>query len=148
MYQHILVTTDGSEQAQQGVNHGLTLARALGAQVSVLTVTPPFPTVAGMLGEGAYTPVSVLEEYDTAQQVQANSILSAATAQMPPALRFNTKHIRDAQPAEAIVRYAAEQGCDLICMASHGRRGLRRVFLGSQAAEVFAQSSVPVLIVR
>lgn len=148
MYQHILLTTDGSELAGHGVNHGLALAKALGAKVSLITVTPPFPVVLGVMGEGAYTPTAVLQDYDAAQQAQAQAILQAATAEVPPTIKLHTQHVSDAQPAEAILRYAMEQGCDLICMASHGRRGLKRVLLGSQAAEIVSQSPIPVLIVR
>lgn len=78
MYHHILITTDGSELAQQGVVHGLALAAAVGAQVTLLTVTPPYPIMAGMMGEGAYTPASVLEDYDRAQREQAEAVLKAA----------------------------------------------------------------------
>lgn len=148
MYHHILITTDGSELAQQGVVHGLALAAAVGAQVTLLTVTPPYPIMAGMMGEGAYTPASVLEDYDRAQREQAEAVLKAAEASASADLTVRTQHIANAQPADAIIRAAQEIGCDLICMASHGRRGIRRMLLGSQAAQVVSQSPVPVLIVR
>lgn len=148
MYRHILITTDGSELAQYGVTHGLALAAAVGAQVTLLTVTPPYPIITGMMGEGAYTPARVLEDYDTAQREQAETVLKAAKASASADLTLRTQHISNAQPADAIIGAAKEFGCDLICMASHGRRGIRRILLGSQASQVVSQSSVPVLIVR
>lgn len=149
MYKHILITTDGSELAQHGVDHGLALARATGAAVSVLTVTAPFPVMTSVMGEMAYTSAEVFSDYEKSQAEAAGKILGAVeAAAQAQGVSAKVLHIADALPAEAILRAAGEQGCDLICMASHGRRGLKRLLLGSQTAEVVARAEVPVLVVR
>lgn len=75
MYNHILITTDGSENAGLGLEHGIALASSIGAAVTILTVTPPFPIAAAAMGAGAYTPAAVLEGYDQAQRETAERIL-------------------------------------------------------------------------
>src|SRR5690606_36948682 len=75
MYKHILVTTDGSANAGLGLEHGIALASSIGAAVTILTVTPPFPIAAAAMGAGAYTPAAVLEGYDQAQRETAERIL-------------------------------------------------------------------------
>lgn len=149
MYKHILISTDGSETANLGVDHGLALASATGAAVTLLTATSPFPVVDAAMGAGTYQPVSVLNEYEDAQAQAAAEILKAA-AQKAEALGVTVKtlHIANAFPADAILENAKSLGCDLICMASHGRRGVKRMLLGSQASEVVSRSTIPVLIVR
>lgn len=149
MYKHILITTDGSELALQGVDHGLALAAAIGAKVTILTATPPFPVIAGVMGDANYASAEMMQDYDRSQQEIAAQLLAemvtrAAAQQLVP----ETIHVPSSGPADAIIRTAKERGCDLICMASHGRRGLKRMLLGSQAAEVVSHSPVPVLIIR
>ncbi|SSC72156.1 unnamed protein product [Ciceribacter sp. T2.26MG-112.2] len=146
MYKHILIATDGSELAQKGVDHGLSLAKNLDAKVVVVTVTEPFPIYAGegwALGPGDF------ERYDADQIKFAQELLAPLKAS---ADRFGvtceTRHVPNRRPAEAILDTAAEEDCSLIVMASHGRRGLERLFLGSQTQEVVSRSSLPVLVVR
>lgn len=149
MYKHILISSDGSEVGQNGVDHGLTLAKALGAQVTIITVTERFPIYADGL-TGAYVmSESLMSEYTTSQQESANAILSAAKqAADRLGVPADTVHVPNAQPAEAIVEAAKSRNCSLIVMASHGRRGLGRLVLGSVTSEVLAHSPVPVLVVR
>lgn len=147
MYKHILITTDGSSMAQKGVDHGIALAKVTGARVTILTVTPPFPMLPGVMGEGSYASAAVLDDYDAGQRQAAEEILLPCQAQAE-GLDAKVLHIPDARPADAILRSADELDCDLICMASHGRRGVKRLLLGSQAAEVVAHSARAVLIVR
>lgn len=150
MYKHILISTDGSEVAQKGLDQGLSLAKALGAEATIITVTERFPAyAAGGLGfEYAWTDTT-LAEYASGQEEAAKSILAAAKQ---AADRFGvsaqTVHVKDAQPAEAIIETAKSRNCGLIAMSSHGRRGLGRLVLGSVTSEVLAHSSVPVLVVR
>lgn len=149
MYKHILISSDGSEVGQNGVDHGLTLAKALGAQVTIITVTERFPIYADGL-TGAYVmSESLMTEYTTSQQESANAILSAAKqAADRLGVPADTVHVPNAQPAEAVVEAAKSRNCSLIVMASHGRRGLGRLVLGSVTSEVLAHSPVPVLVVR
>jgi nucleotide-binding universal stress UspA family protein len=145
MYKHLLIATDGSALAQKGVEHGLTLAKALQAQATVITVTEPWDVV--VLPEGAV--VFPPADYEDSLAAGAAKILAGVndTAQKL-GTSCATLHVKDRYPAEGIVETAREKGCDLIVMASHGRRGLGRLVLGSAANEVVTHSSIPVLIYR
>jgi nucleotide-binding universal stress UspA family protein len=150
MYNHILVSTDGSEVAQKGVDHGLSLAKSLGARVTVVTVTERFPIFAqsGIVGTWVPGPEEVAR-YDAAQKEMAEKVLAAAAAAAEKlGVPADTVHVPEDYPAEAIVELAKARDCSLIVMASHGRRGLRKLVLGSQTSEVLANSPVPVLVVR
>jgi nucleotide-binding universal stress UspA family protein len=145
MYKHILIATDGSEVADKAVLHGLTLAKAVNASVTLLTVTEPiwnaFP------GEMAIA--FPYEDYQKAMAANADRILaSVADAAKTKNVSFTVKHVKDQFPVDGIISAAQEGGCDLIVMASHGRRGLKRMMLGSQAAAVVVSSTIPVLIYR
>jgi nucleotide-binding universal stress UspA family protein len=148
MYKHILISTDGSEVGQKRVDHGLSLAKALGAQVTIITVTERFPIYAGVGFEYAMSDSTMADH--TAGQNESATVILAAGKQSADRLGVTaeTLHVSDAQPAEAIVEAAKSRNCSLITMASHGRRGLGRLVLGSVTAEVLAHSSVPVLVVR
>ena len=149
MYQHILISTDGSDVATKGLDHGLQLAKTLGARVTIVTVTEPFPVYAASAGTAWSTPIEIDAGYETDQKAIADGILKTAKAEADArGVEASVLHIPHAFPAEAIVDAAKAQGCSLICMASHGRRGLGRLLLGSQTAEVLAHSPVPVLVVR
>jgi nucleotide-binding universal stress UspA family protein len=145
MYQHILIATDGSELAQRAVEQGLTLAKALGSTVTAVTVTEPW--TAAVSGEWAVAfPV---EEYERAAAANAATVLDAV---QETAVRLGVTcdavHVKDQYAAEAIVEEAKARNCDLIVMASHGRRGIAKFILGSQATRVLAHSAVPLLICR
>jgi nucleotide-binding universal stress UspA family protein len=149
VYTHILISTDGSELAQNGVDHGLSLAKALGSKVTIVTVTEvmPISSVATAAGWVA-TPVD-FENYDASQKEFASNILSTAKASAEKmGIDVNTVHVPDALPASAIVDSAQKYGCNLIVMASHGRRGIKRLLLGSQTSEVLSTATIPVLVVR
>ena len=146
MYQHILISTDGSDVAQKAVDHGLTLAKSLGSKVTLVTVTERLPVYTGLdggLSAAAY------DDFGAGQREAAGKVLAAAKeAASQAGVTAETVLIENAQPAEAILETAKARNCDLIAMASHGRRGLGRLFLGSVTSEVVAHSSVPVLVVR
>jgi nucleotide-binding universal stress UspA family protein len=89
------------------------------------------------------------EDYERAMAAAAARVLNAAAARAEAAgVVAERLHIADKHPAEGIVDTAAERGCDLIVMSSHGRRGARRLMLGSQTAEVVAHTTIPVLVIR
>lgn len=146
MYQHILISTDGSEVAQKGLDHGLTLAKGLGAKVTILTVTERLPAYAGIDGGLSAFPY---EDYTASQKEAADKVLVAAKeAASRLGVEADTVYLENALPAEAIIETAKARNCSLIAMSSHGRRGLGRLVLGSVTAEVLAHSPVPVLVVR
>jgi nucleotide-binding universal stress UspA family protein len=145
MYKHILIATDGSELADKAVLHGLELAKAVNAKVTLLTVSEPmWSTVPGEMAIAFPH-----DAYEKSTAAKAEKILaSVAEAAKTRGLGYTAKHSREQFPAEGIVAAAQEGGCDLIVMASHGRRGLAKLVLGSQAAKVVTSSTVPVLVYR
>lgn len=149
MYNHILIATDGSDLAQRGVDHGLSLARALGSKVTVVVVTERFPLQGATTSSGWVGSPVDYEKYDRGQKQFASDTLAAVKAEARAlGIDANTAHVPMAHPATAILETAANVGCDLIVMASHGRRGISRILMGSQTAEVLANSLIPVLVVR
>ena len=145
MFKHILIATDGSALSQKGVDQGLELAKALGAKTLLVTVSEPWTSYVS--GEMAISfPV---QEYEEQVKASAGKVLAAAVAAAQAAgVACETLHVKDKIPADGIVDAAKERGCDLIVMSSHGRRGISRVLLGSQANNVVTHSSIPVLICR
>lgn len=149
MYNHILITSDGSDLAQRGVDQGLSLAKALGSKVTVVVATERFPIQGATTGSGWVGSPVDYERYDEGQKRFASDILSAVKAEAGKlGINANTVHIANEYPATAILEAASSHECDLIVMASHGRRGIKRLLLGSQTAEVLAHSHTPVLVVR
>lgn len=148
MYQRILIATDGSELSQKGVDHGLALAKQLGADVVVVTVSEPIITgFDDALGWGGQNTLS--SEYQKSQDDNAQKILEQVSRKAEPlGLSFSPVHVRDRYAAEGITDTAQSRQCDLIVMASHGRRGLGRLLIGSQTNEVLTHCGVPVLVVR
>jgi|SRR5689334_1105755 nucleotide-binding universal stress UspA family protein len=145
MYKRILIATDGSDLAAKAVSVGLQLAKALGAEVVALSATEPWSSMVGPEGSAFNFPI---EDYERAAAESASRILDDVRQQATSmGVASETVHAKDF-PAEAIVDGANSMHCDLIVMASHGRRGLARALLGSQALRVLTLSSVPVLICR
>jgi nucleotide-binding universal stress UspA family protein len=149
IYSHILIATDGSEFANNGLDHGLALAKALGSKVTIVTVTEPWHTLELAREIQAHPGRNPLDDFEKAAAAVAEKILNAAAAAATTTgVTAETAHIQGAHPAPGIISAAKDRGCSLIVMASHGRRGLQRLMLGSQAAEVVAHSEIPVLIIR
>jgi nucleotide-binding universal stress UspA family protein len=149
MYDRILISTDGSETGQKGVDHGLALAKELNTEVIVITVTERFPVYSSGVGYDLSWDESPMIEYAKTQKKAADAILaSAMQSAVGLGLRIETLHVPNAQVGEAIIETAEERGCGLIVMASHGRRGLGRLLLGSKTSEVLTHSTTPVLVVR
>lgn len=148
MYKHLLIATDGTELAQKGVDHGLSLARDLGARVTIVVVSELFSGIS-VAGHAEFGLLSSTAEFEKASEVAANRILSAAGDQAKNAgVPCELRHVTDMAPADGILDVAEKEECTLIVMASHGRRGIGRLLLGSQAADVVIHAKVPVLIVR
>lgn len=148
MYSRILIATDGSELSTRGLLHGLDLAARLGVPACIVTVTEAWSAFE-MASDAERGVVNPIRDYERIATTAARRVLDAALAlAQERGVEAEAVHVADCGAAEGIVRTAAGKGCDLVVMASHGRRGLNRLLLGSQAAEVLAESRVPVLIVR
>jgi len=148
MYHHILIATDGSELAGKAVNHGMALAKRLNIPVTAVTVTEPWSVLelGRMARQGNQNPIGQFEDMATAAAASIlDKVKQVASSQ---GVACDVVHVQDQHPAEGIIAAAKDKGCDLIVMASHGRRGFDRVLLGSQANEVLTHSKVPALIVR
>ena len=149
MYANLLLSTDGSEIARKGVEHGIALAKALNAKVTVITVTEPLPVDYGSGHASGWIPSQEeVDSFEAACKEFAGKVLDQAR-DMAEQIGISAEllHVPDAFPATTIIETAKSRGCDLIVMASHGRRGLRKLFLGSQTSEVLVDGSVPVLVV-
>ena len=148
MYRHILIATDGSELATKAMGQGLDLAKRVGAQVTVVTVTEPWSPfdMAQEAREGRPDPIG---QFEAIAAKAANRILADA-AQRAKALEVSADciHVKDRYPAEGIMSVVSDKQCDLIVMGSRGLRGVSRLLLGSQAYEVLTHCRVPSLIVR
>ncbi len=139
MYKHILISTDGSELSLRGVEHGIGLGKENASKVTVITVCQPYPLQSA----------ATLDSWSTAQLSHAKDALEKAKEIAEKhGVDITTRQDTNDSAAEAIVESAEKLGCDLIVMASHGRRGISRLLLGSQTSEVVSHSPVPVLVVR
>jgi nucleotide-binding universal stress UspA family protein len=148
MYKHILIATDGSEIARKAETAGLALAKTLGAKATAVTVTEAWEALS-MAAQAERARSNPITKYEESVQAVANRVLSGVDEVAKAAgVSCQTVHVKDRHPADGIIEAARERGCDLIVMASHGRRGLSRMLLGSQAMKVVARSTVPVLIYR
>jgi nucleotide-binding universal stress UspA family protein len=145
MFKHIMIATDGSELAAKAVSTGLALAKAHGAKVTIITVTEP-RTI--LIPDKSVTWLSP-DEYDTSLATAANVVLSGARGEGERhGLSCATVHVPNEFPAEAILKEAQARNCDLIVMASHGRRGMARWLLGGETLRVVTHSSIPILVCR
>ncbi len=149
MYRHILVATDGSERSAKGVDAGLALAKATGAKVTALTVSEAFPAFDLVTKLGLYRDQEAIDRYEATCSQLAGVVLAGVAEQAAAGgIACDTLHIPDSAPAMAILETAQARGCDLIVVTSHGRTGLERFMLGSQAARVVQAATIPVLVVR
>ena len=149
MYKHILIATDGSELAGKGVAHGLELAKGLGSAVTFVNVSEPFPALAWGGAMAGYVAGEELVNYEENARKYGREVLDKCKARADAlGVRAKTLYIDNRTPAEAILEVSRSEACDLIVMASHGRRGLGRLVLGSQTSEVVSLTEIPVLVVR
>ena len=145
MYKRLLVATDGSEIARAAVKHALVLAKTVGAEVAVITVSTPWTAVAfGFMGSTASK-----DAFDEAAAQRADALLSEI-AQSAGSLGIpcKTLHVSDMNPYQAILAAAEAEGSDLIVVGAHGRRGLERLLIGSETTKVLTHAKVPVLVWR
>ncbi len=144
MYKKILVPIDGSELSFMAVAGAASFAKPLGAEVIIMTVVEPY-SYANLSG---YQPESI-DSYDQRVRAQAIEMLVKAHTYFDRLGVQATECIRKSfSPSEAIVEMSKELGCDCIFMASHGRKGLAAVLIGSETQKVLTHSEVPVMVYR
>jgi nucleotide-binding universal stress UspA family protein len=145
MYHRILLPTDGSDASRRAVQAGVGLARSVGAEVVGLHVTPPFHVVTANSRMLEDTP----DQYAADCSQRARRMLADVEGAAHEAgVTFRLEHASSDDPYEAIVDTARRLHCDLIVMASHGRRGVKGLLLGSETQKVLVHSNIPVLVQR
>ena len=147
MFKHILVPTDGSQLSTETVKRAVCFAHEVSAHITFFYAKPEYPVA--FYGEGALIDPTTPEKFAEMADQQAQTILGACAqeaqvANVPSASLAVTSDI----PYEAIIGGANEAGCDLIFMASHGRRGFSGLLLGSETQKVLTHSTIPVLVYR
>jgi nucleotide-binding universal stress UspA family protein len=145
MYTHILLPTDGSELAGKAVKHGITLAKEIGAKITVLTVWTPFQVFALDPQVVEDTGVQYTKRM---QETRTKMLATIANAANAAGVACDTVAVEHEHPYQAIIDTARSRGCDLIVMASHGRRGISAIVLGSETVKVLTHSKIPVLVHR
>ena len=145
MFKHILLPTDGSKLSEKSIKHGMRMAKALKAKVTALHVTPrfhTFPYQAEMLE-------ATREEYEAASTEHSKGYLNFVKRVASGAdVECDVVQASSDQPFKEIIKAAQKKGCDLILMASHGRRGIEGFLLGSETQKVLTHSQIPVLVYR
>ena len=146
MFKHILIPTDGSELSQKAIRAGVELARFHGARVTGVHAIPDYHLMIAY--EGAFDPVTE-ERIEKEARARAETYLefiqnACREAGVPCAIACETSD----HPYDAILKTADTQGCDLILLHSHGRKGLAAVLLGSETRKVLTYAKIPVMVVR
>jgi nucleotide-binding universal stress UspA family protein len=147
MFKHILVPTDGSPLSADTVKRAITYARETGAKVTFFFAKPDYPVA--FYGEGALIDPTTPDKFAEMAEQQAREILAAheAAAKAEGVNCAGLSSVSDI-PYEAIIAAAEQVGADLIFMASHGRRGISGLLLGSETQKVLTHSKIPVLVYR
>ncbi len=148
MYKSILLPTDGSKLSAKAVRQAVKFASAIGAKITVLHVMPEFQMIAD---EGYALPsmMSLRKRFDEESAARAKTILEGVRSEAASAgVECQCVSTTGPAPWEAIIKQAGKHKCDLIMMASHGRKGLQSLLLGSETTKVLVHSKIPVLVVR
>lgn len=145
MFKHILVATDGSLLSESAVDQAMIFAREAGAKITVVTVTEPFHVLATDSKQLSDTK----ETYERHVKAEAARFLGSAEQKAKAqGVQCHVIQVEDEHPYKAIIDTAKNSGCDLIAMASHGRRGVSALVIGSVTNKVLTHSSIPVLVYR
>jgi nucleotide-binding universal stress UspA family protein len=148
MFKHILLPTDGSKLSDRAVQRGLELANELGARVTAVHIIPEFR----MMADESFalpTGADLKRRYDKEAKARADKMLAKIGERAKEAgVKFESLTVLGDVPFEHIIDTAKKKKCDLIMMASHGRRGISGLLLGSETSKVLTHSKIPVLVVR
>jgi nucleotide-binding universal stress UspA family protein len=147
MYKRILIATDGSSLSKKAVSHGLDLAQSVNAAVVVTKIVPRYTQTyfEGVVTLSAEDVKKIEKDWVAQGQTVLDKVTDAAKSR---GLNVKTAVVKSDRVAEAIIATAKKNDCDLIVMASHGRKGISRVLLGSETNAVLTHSHVPVLVLR
>ena len=145
MFKHILIPTDGSELSILAVKNGVRFAKEINAKVTGLTVTMPYHYFAVEAIQVSDTPEQYRIDVEALAQRHLKVIKEAADE---AGLDCELLHRSSERPYEEIVKTAQDQHCDVIFLASHGRRGIGGLLLGSETQKVLSHSKIPVLVYR
>jgi nucleotide-binding universal stress UspA family protein len=144
MFKRILVPTDGSDITTKAVETAVGLAKSLNAQLYTISVKEPFPYSA--ISEMQPTPPQ--EFFDAQERIAGKRVQAVRDACAAAGVACDVFTVEALHPWEAIIEHAQRTGCDLLVMASHGRRGVSALLLGSETQKVLTHSTIPVLVVR
>ena len=146
MYHHILIPTDGSPLSTVAVEHSMDFARDANAKVTVLTVVSPFDAFST---DAVGLADNTRADYERRARMQAAQILTDAQLKAKArGVPCEVEQLESDSPYDVIIKTADKRGCDLIAMASHGRRGVAAIVLGSETLKVLTHSKIPVLVYR
>lgn len=159
MYQHILIATDGSDLSQKSIEHGLGLSRAKECKVTIITVTKPHsesqsfdlyarPVVFGQEDIDNLRSNELTNERSNDDDLASHILSRAQSSADEAGVTVSTIHRIGDSPAVVITDTSNDLGCDLIIMGSHGRSGIKKLILGSQAEKTLQLSTIPVLVVK
>ncbi|HXM82394.1 MAG TPA: universal stress protein [Burkholderiales bacterium] len=145
MFRHILIPTDGSSLSARAVERGIEAAKGIGAKVTAVHVGTPFHVLAA----DAEALTDTREEYERHIKRRGREMLAAIEkSAKDKGVPCDSAFVNSEHPYEAIIKTAKDKGCDLILMASHGRKGVKGLLLGSETQKVLTHSSIPVLVYR
>ena len=144
MYKRILFPTDGSDITTKAMQTAIGLAKLCGAELMTLAVMEPFPYSA--ISE--MQPVPPQEFYDAQKRIATSRVKVVTDAATAAGVACQGSTVEALHPWEAILDHGKKQKCELVIMASHGRRGMSALLLGSETQKVLTHSKIPVLVVR
>ncbi len=145
MFKHILLPTDGSAMSDMASEKCIALAKEMGAQIAAIYVAPEFHVFA--YGPGAVTDTPEMYQKDCESYGRA-ALSKVESAADKAGVACTTLFMTNDHPYEEIINAARDRDCDLICMASHGRKGIKGLLLGSETQKVLSHTRTPVLIYR
>jgi nucleotide-binding universal stress UspA family protein len=153
MYKHLLVPTDGSKLSLKALDTAMGIARALDAKITVLTVTPSYPPI--YAGDGfVLEPLTakewkgIYDKKNASLKADVDKRVGKLQAGKAYPVAVNFVPVADNDTYQAIINAAKKLKCDLIVMASHGRRGVSALLMGSETTKVLTHSKIPVLVCR
>jgi nucleotide-binding universal stress UspA family protein len=147
MYKRILVTTDGSGLSKKAVAHAVSLCAATGAELVALRVTPRYPQsyFEGSLPLAASEVAKIEKQWASDAQKALEAVEKLAASK---SVKCKSIVVKSDIVSDAIIASGKKSRVDLIVMASHGRRGIKRLLLGSETQQVLTHSAIPVLVLR